>query len=286
MMRSIILTLLLVCPLQAGTIQDLQDVSVTIRSGRSQGSGVLFVRGDRTFVWTAGHVVDNLRKTRHVVLKGNDMTVVEFKDAELVREFRQEGRRIGEEKMDCRVIRFSDARQGHDLALLEVRKRGYTTKTVVFYNGEDIPAVGTELFHVGSLLGQFGSNSLTTGVVSQIGRVLDLGANGVTFDQVSTPGFPGSSGGGVFVKSTGEYMGMLVRGAGENFCLVVPVRRMRSWAKEAGVEWAMDPSVPVPTEQELKSLPIEDAGVEFDPFGEDQPCPVDLEYPFLLKTSQ
>lgn len=267
------------------TVQHLQAVSVTIKSGSSQGSGVMFTRGETTYVWTAAHVVDNLRKIRMVIINGSPKAVVEFSDAEIVQEFRENGRRIGETKMDARVIRYSDSEEGHDLALLEVRKRNFTAATASFYDGEEIPAIGTELYHVGSLLGQFGSNSLTTGVVSQIGRVLDLGANGVTFDQVSTPGFPGSSGGGVFEKSTGRYVGMLVRGAGENFCLIVPVRRMREWADSAGIAWAMDPSVAMPTAEELAKLPIEDAGVEFDAERESSEAhdAINREYPFLLR---
>jgi len=243
-------------------VQQLQDVSVTIKAGSGQGSGVLFKRGDTSYVWTAGHVVDGLRKTRTVIINGSPKVVVEFSDAQIVQEFREDGRRIGEQKMEARVLRYSDADQGNDLALLEVRKKNFSPATVKFYTGE-IPEIGTELYHVGSLLGQFGANSLTTGVVSQVGRVLDLGANGIVFDQTTVTAFPGSSGGGVFLKADGQYMGMLVRGAGDTFNFIVPVRRLRTWAQEAKVEWAMDESIPVPSAEELAKLPIEDAGVEF-----------------------
>src|SRR5690606_10021469 len=112
------------------------------------------------------HVVDNLRSTREVIHNGSKKTVVEFKDAEIVQEFREDGRRIGEIVLDAKVLRYSDAEHGEDLALLEIRKKNFTQSTVVFYEGET-PEIGTELFHVGSLLGQMGSNSLTTGVISQ-----------------------------------------------------------------------------------------------------------------------
>lgn len=284
MPKILIVALLLMLPLTAQaeeTVSEhLQNISVTIRSGFSQGSGVLFTRGDRTYVWTAGHVVDNLRKTRWVIVDGTETAVVEFKDAQLVREFRQSGRRIGEQKMDCRVIRYSDSEQGEDLALLEVRKRNFSTESVKFYDGE-IPVIGADLTHVGSLRGQFGANSMTTGVVSQIGRVLDLGANGKVFDQVSTPSFPGSSGGGVFNKDDGTCIGLLVRGSGETFGLIVPVRRIRAWATRANVSWALDQSVPMPTDAELKALPIEDTGEEFD----DIKTKDSLAHPFKLGIS-
>lgn len=285
MLRKVFATLLVVAALsgvrtaialgneEETLINKLQDVSVTLKAGKSQGSGVLFTRkiGDDTvsYVWTAAHVVRGQRKSRNVIVNGTQKTVIEFGDVEIVKEYTQNGRRIGELKFDAKVIRYSDADQGDDLALLEVRKRNFVgvETTVKFYTGE-IPHLGTSLYHVGSLKGQFGANSLTTGILSQIGRVLDIGANGKVFDQTSTTAFPGSSGGGVFLKSNGEYIGMLVRAGGEQFNFIVPVRRIREWSKEAKVEWAVDENVPVPSEAELKLLPIEDVGVTF-PAGKD-----------------
>jgi hypothetical protein len=274
-------------------VAKLQDVSVTVKSGRSQGSGCMFTRkvgnDTVTYIWTAGHVVDNLRKTRVVIINGTPKAVVEFEDAQVVQEFRQDGRRIGEINMEARVLRYSDAEQGEDLALLEVRKRNFVPAetTIEFYDGAEIPPLGTELYHVGSLLGQFGSNSLTTGVMSQQGRVLDLGANGVVFDQTTVTAFPGSSGGGVFLKSDGKYIGMLVRGAGEQFNFIVPVRRLRAWAKSAKVEWAIDQKVALPSAEELKKLPIEDAGVDFGSSADKaagKHGETNKNFPYLIKT--
>ena len=50
---------------------------------------------------------------------------------------------------------------------------------------------------------------------------------------------------------------MLVRGAGEGFNLIVPVRRMRDYCEEHKIMWAMDPTKKMPTEAELKKMPIE-----------------------------
>ena len=58
------------------TADHLQNVSVTIRSegdfSNGEGSGVIFTRKDDkvnqvNFVWTAAHVVDNLRSERKVL---------------------------------------------------------------------------------------------------------------------------------------------------------------------------------------------------------------------------
>lgn len=296
-------------PDAAKIINHLQEISVTIKAetgegflsggGSAQGSGVLFTRKDgddtTTYVWTAGHVVAGLKCNRSVLVNGSEKTITEFKDAQIVREFQEDGRKVGETKVDAKVLRFSDAETGEDLALLQIRKKNFAAEceSAEFYNEAVFPAVGTKLYHVGSLLGQFGSNSLTQGAVSQTGRVLQFGAHGVVFDQTTVTAFPGSSGGGVFLESDGRYMGMLVRGAGEQFNFVVPIRRMHAWAKEAKVEWALDRTITLPCADDLSKLPIEDAGSlpgGYDKASAASPHSADYEkankqFPFLLKTA-
>lgn len=241
--------------------ENLQKISVTIKSQNSEGSGVIVTReveGKKVnFVWTAGHVVDNLRHIRDIVDSSTGQTKksVVFDDAAIVKELNENGRRVGELKMDARIVKFSNADTGDDLALLMIRKSDFIQDSATFYLGEDLPPVGTELWHVGSLLGQMGANSCTDGVMSQIGRVYE----GHTYDQTSVTSFPGSSGGGVYDKELGVYRGMLVRGAGEGFNLIVPIRRMRDWAKTNNVLWALDPSVPMPTLSEIEKLAPEDS---------------------------
>jgi hypothetical protein len=244
----------------------LQDISVTIRSesgySRSEGSGVLITReidGKQvTFVWTCGHVVDNLRKVRTIVDEtGNPKKIVEFDDVQIIKELVEGGRRVGEIKMDATVIKYSDSDDGEDLALLMVRAKDYGKGSAQFYLNKDEPIIpiGTQLFHVGSLLGQMGANSMTSGIISQVGRIHGK----VEFDQTTVTAFPGSSGGGVYLQN-GEYVGMIVRGAGEGFNLMVPVRRILRWSKEHDIMWAMDPSIETPTLREISKLPIERSG--------------------------
>jgi S1-C subfamily serine protease len=244
----------------------LQNISVTIKSEgeyrRSEGSGVLITRKidgkDITFVWTCAHVVGNLRNVRTVVNeKGGSVKLVEFNDAQIVKELVESGRRVGEIKMDARVIKYSDYAHGHDLALLMVRARDYGKESAKFYLNKESPIVpiGMPLFHVGSLLGQMGANSMTTGIVSQLGRVEDK----VEFDQTTVTAFPGSSGGGVYLQN-GTYVGMIARGAGEGFNLMIPIRRMKAWAQENKISWALDSNVKVPSLKEISLIPIESSG--------------------------
>jgi hypothetical protein len=243
----------------------LQEISVTIQSSGGTGSGVLFTRKDAkgatvNLIWTAGHVVADLRSTREVVTPdGAKRTVVEFGDAKVVTQIIEDGRIVGRLEMDAEVIRYSNADDGEDLALLKVRKKNFVDKTVTFYMRNEIPDIGTDLLHVGSLQGQFGANSLTSGIYSQHGRLIGK----TVFDQTTCAAFPGSSGGGVFLKGDGTYVGMLVRGAGETFNLIVPVRRMQVWSKKAKVDWALDPSFTMPSDEDLARMPIEDVGKQF-----------------------
>jgi len=213
----------------------MQAVCVRIDVGYGNGSGVLVTRrvGDanRAFVWTAGHVAAELRNP--------DGT---FRNAIIFQEQRENGRLVGTTKAIAKVIAYSDADVGDDLALLEIQEDNPTTGSTIFDLRDDYLPVGTELVHVGCTLGLY--NSVSLGIISQTDR--DLLGIGMTFDQTSCAGYPGSSGGGVFLAKSGECVGLLVRGAGPGLNFIVPVRRMLVWAKQEGIEWALNPSIPVP----------------------------------------
>jgi len=237
----------------------LQEISVTVKSQSGSGSGVIFTRTNAAgelinFVWTAAHVTAGNRTERQVVSSdGTKKTVVEFADASVVKILTDGGRAVGKLEMDCEIIKYSDADNGEDLCLMRLRKPGFVKATATFYLDKAIPPLGTDLYHVGSLLGEMGANSMTSGIVSQHGRLIGK----KVFDQNTTVSFPGSSGGGVYLRD-GRYVGMLVRGAGEGFALTVPVRRIQEWARRVRVEWAMDFIVPLPSDDEIKALPVED----------------------------
>ena len=249
----------------------LQDISVTIKTKSGEGSGVVFTRDVAceggvkkvNFVWTAAHVLESLRSTRNVL--GSDGTVkkvTEFQDAEIIKKLVQEGRTVGQLTIDARVVKYSDAKDGEDLALLLIRKFNFVDVSAKFYKDDKNSgvALGTQLYHVGSLLGETGSNSMTTGIMSQVGRMVSVnGGTKVLFDQTTVTAFPGSSGGGVFLTN-GEYIGMLVRGAGETFNLIVPMRRIVKWAQKENMMWALDATVVSPSLEQIESASVESMG--------------------------
>ena len=281
------------------TAEHLQNVSVTIRSegafSAGEGSGVIFTRKDSegnlvNFIWTAAHVIDNLRLTKRVLVDGTYKTVVHFKDPVVIKEIRQNGRTVGRLQMDAEVLKYSESEDGHDLALLRVRKLNFVTDSVVFYLDKDIPPLGTDLLHVGSLLGQMGANSMTDGIYSQHGRILKQ-LNKHIFDQTTCTAFPGSSGGGVFLKhgvggnTNPRYVGMLVRGAGEGFNLIVPVRRMVKYCQENKIMWALDANVKMPSEEELKKMSIENAPKEKEEAKDSEKEAAKKMFPFMLRVT-
>jgi hypothetical protein len=248
-------------------VQSLIGVSVTVVTPRGEGSGVVKTRKvdgvSTNFIWTAAHVVAGLRHERSIVdgKSGSSKTVVEFDDAKIVKELVKAGRITGESAMFAEVIRYS---ADEDLALLRLREDDFFKTDAEFYleekNGKPVlPSIGTRLIHIGSLLGQFGSNSYTSGDLSYQGRLL----NKVVFDQTTVPAYPGSSGGGVYTASDGRCIGLILRGAGETFNLIAPTRRIHDWAKKAGVEWAMTAKAAMPTAADLARMPIEDNGISF-----------------------
>ncbi len=53
---------------------------------------------------------------------------------------------------------------------------------------------------------------------------------------------------------------MIVRGAVGGFNLMVPQRRIDSWAQRMKLEWVFDATLPAPSEVELQKISIEDTG--------------------------
>lgn len=213
----------------------LQKTAVTVHSESGQGSGTVVTRGGDNFCLTAGHVVAGNRVVDNIIEDSKEHPSVSFRPVTVAQEIYVDGQSVGTTTIEADVIAYSSSEYGQDLALLHLRSR-ITEDSATFSDKKLLP-VGTELVHIGSLLGQEGSNSFTTGSLSQVGRVL----NERVFDQSSCPSFPGSSGGSISLQSNGDYVGMLVRGTEGGFNLYIPIRRIRQWAATHHVEFVFDP---------------------------------------------
>jgi S1-C subfamily serine protease len=222
--------------------------------------GTLLTAGADSYVLTCAHVCRGLRSVRQVIDQktGSIRQVVEFGDATVLKIENQDGRMVGQSEHFAEVVRYSDAEHGHDLALLKIRKKLAFQDRAVFYIDTKPISVGTPVWHVGSLLGQRGANSVTTGIISQDGRLI---GNRV-YTQSTATAFPGSSGGGMFLND-GRQIGILVRGFSETFTFFVPARRILEWANKNGIMFLLDNALPAPTDAELRKWPIEDVGITF-----------------------
>jgi S1-C subfamily serine protease len=200
-------------------IEELHNASVVIRTNGSTGSGTIFNRGGRSFVWTAGHVVDG----------GIDgVTVIH-----------------GIDKYKARVIRYSSIGNGRDLALLEVD--GFIECKPIHFRKSDVK-IGMLVTHIGSIFGTENERSVSRGTVASPSRFFRIGQAHNWFDQYDITAYPGCSGGGLF--SGDQYVGMLTLGRrgteAVHFC--VPSSEIVKWAIAAGVPWAVDYTSPVPSE--------------------------------------
>lgn len=239
-------------------LTEINDASVTVlhENGflKSEGSGVLIKTKDSSvWVLTAAHVIS---RARYEIKDHNNKNTVRFDDIIIQKQLIENGRNVGKTEYFAEVVRYSSFDKGQDLALLKIRSKNYPLNGtgVKFYKGKMLPPVGCAVWHVGSLLGQFGHNSTTEGIISQHGRLI----NKDVYDQTTCTAFPGSSGGGVYLKSTGEYVGMIVRGVEGGFNLIIPVRRIRSWAKAVEVDFIFDMDKDIPNNEKLFSRDIED----------------------------
>jgi hypothetical protein len=227
----------------------LQNLSVTVHAGGAQGSGVIITRGGTNYILSAAHVVEGSRRvvTFHDNATGGSKKLSKFDIVTVVKEIIKDGKSIGKTEIEADVIAYSSPKYGDDLVLLKLRDN-ITKDSIKFTNTKDrlTPPVGTKLSHVGSFLGQHGSNSYSEGRISQIGRVL----YDHVFDQTDVIAFPGSSGGGIFLQENGEYVGTLVRGAGQGYILYVPIRRIETWAKAHNIEFILqDNAAPTPNDK-------------------------------------
>jgi S1-C subfamily serine protease len=263
--------LLAACAVAAEAPQDvgpyLQSISVNIKAKTgynpgAQGSGTVVLKEDTAWILTAHHVVDGLREVRTVIgADGEERKQVRYRDVVVVQDKpNPDGSRIvGDERLDAKVTSVDSTR---DIALLRVRAVGEFEHSAKFCGRTVLPA-GTRIFHCGAPGGQDigGTASLTGGIVSRTGvRIPEFGGSdeGI-FDQVDCSGLPGSSGGMVCLQENGAWIGMITLGlrSGDSFHWLVPVRNVREWAAEVGVEWLLDPDAPPPSEDDIKKIPLE-----------------------------
>ena len=239
-------------------IAALMDCSVSVIAGPSQGSGIVFTKKkdevEYTFVLTAAHNLSVLRTVTDVITPdGFSRKLVKFDDPAVVNVLFSNYAIVGEMRARAKIIRYSaPGAAGDDLALLHLPVRDFTKSSARLYFG--VPKVGSNLFHVGSIRGLTGAESLTTGILSQHGR--SIGRN--IFDQTTAPIDRGSSGGLMSLQSNGQVVGVVARMANPVYNFIIPSRRIIEWSRRTKVDWLFDEQQEMPPLNEVFSFPIED----------------------------
>lgn len=219
MKKFLILTLLPLSLLASTVKEQVMEASVLVQAEHFAGTGFVIQRTNGAYyVWTAAHVVKDMLPEQLQVRKQikNDDGFVEETRAWAVES-----------------ITVSD--DEYDLALLKLTPHSVTSNTLATARFSTSPyRVGQKVFAVGNpyLCGL----TVTSGTVSQKGVAIPKEK---TKDQTDCPIFPGNSGGPI-CNLDGGVIGVVVSRRAETFGYFVPVRVIRQFAKENGIEWAVE----------------------------------------------
>jgi len=231
-----IVALLFCATVFGGVAEDLRQNTVIVTDGYGHGSGVMFTRSERTFIWTAGHVAS--------IFVNPDGT------------YREVTIRQGERSGKARVLRGGDMLYDADFALLELCEGDVRLDGVAdtkFYRAFNCIEVGQKIIHCGSPFDRDWNERLVFfGRISAVEQwckpVLGLVKVGRHLDQVDLTAGGGCSGGPVVDAETGGIVGLLVMGMtnGHRINTIEPTRRLYTWAAKHDCLWAVDRDVPVP----------------------------------------
>lgn len=255
--RFVILTivsLLMLIP-TAGWADNLdtqvKSVSVSVVTSGGSGSGTMFVQGDKTYVLTAGHVVEKLRHVNKVNKDtGNEtkeVEVISWDEAKVIQTLYQDDKEVENTVLLAKVVVYSPVEDegGKDIAVLELLKKNHLKTGATLLPLPKHLTVGQDVIHIGSLYG-----SITGAYIRGNVARLDYRALHSSFNVINVDSKPGSSGGGIFIKDGDNYylVGTVVRGDGSGVALTKPLAVIREVLKENNLDDSFN-LIPVPAKE-------------------------------------
>jgi len=211
-----------------------QDSVAIVETPDGWGSAVAFkVRGsDRTFFLTAKHVVEN---------KG---------DLKIRVESHIRGFKSGHFEVPAQTVFISP---GCDAAILTIPPVNWKFRGAKIERF--LPRVGTEVYAVGNMHGANFDNTVSQGIVAQLGvRPQDVpNFPWSLVDQTTAINLPGSSGGPVFDRATGRLLGIQVGNMQSAVFLYLPSRVLLAKSHAEGWGWLFG-DAPVPSEKQLQEF--------------------------------
>lgn len=259
-LRTATIYLLLLWPalIWAGPLEDLHNdilyVTVRIRAGGSVGSGVIFSsvkNGDRydTYVLTNHHVIsDAIQITDEWDPLDKKMRKKETRATIEVEMFKYQylSRTTGTMLVLSDIVEWDKA---HDLALIKMRSDEFF-RPAKLYPKDRITdlKVFDPVWVCGSGLGR--SPFPTSGHIASLVDEID----NLPYYMLSAPAVFGNSGGGAFLASTREFIGIPSRiavtyvswapNAVYHMNYIIPIDRIYSWLSSTGWAFLFDPAAP------------------------------------------
>jgi putative serine protease PepD len=180
----------------------------TLEGKKSLGSGVLYKKDGCWFVMTAAHVIQDEKEFG----KGKISVAFTPYDSDVPTHAWKGILLAHNESLDAAIVGLENADNMDD------------SMDAIFQRSE--ARIGREVYAVGNPLGEV--NTVTDGIVSNNRRKVEWTKE--HHMQITSNGAPGSSGGGVFTKDTGECIGIVVRiNYGTRILMIVPTNRVFEW---------------------------------------------------------
>lgn len=202
------------------------DAIVDVYGPQYSGAGIAILRGDDILIWTMAAVLEYREESRpgasSIIVPSNSWV-----------------QRKGTKMYLSDVI----AHGGHDgpalLCVLPSEPRGTGKKRHHFTCSSAAFAVGYVPPWSAQALAVSASGKLCEGTYLE--KSYRIG--GFHYDVLRTDASDLLPGGGVF-RADGQCIGLLIERSSPGGYLVLPVRELERWARENGVEWALNPAPP------------------------------------------
>lgn len=242
---------------QVETCRKIQGSIVSIKAGKYGGSGFCQRLPDGTIaVWTAAYILTDVR-----IPNWKDPDACEeckeedgpasFGPVTVIYEKSERGKPASRHEWQAEIVRYN---RHLDIALLVINEDVPPDFLQPLDFVTSLPTVGEPVLCGGSPKMYHGS--ITTGIVSFVGRRLPVAGSPKFMDQVSSAALHGNSGGPV-CDARGNVLGIVCCGPGENVIFIVPARVIRDWGTAHGLTFSSDSGRLSQSRDSLHKAPIE-----------------------------
>lgn len=242
---------------QVETCRKIQSSIVTIKAGKFGGSGFCQRLPDGSVaVWTAAHILTDVRVPNYKDPDACEECLEEdgpptFKPVTIIREKSEHGKPSSKHEWQGEIVRYN---RHLDVALIIITENVPPDFLQPLDFVANLPSVGEPVLCGGSPKLYHGS--ITTGIVSFVGRRLPAEGSPKFMDQVSSAALHGNSGGPV-CDARGNVLGIVCCGPGENVIFIVPARVIREWGTAHGLTFSSDSGRLSQSRGDLHKTPIE-----------------------------